>query len=213
MKYEFVADDLLVFGTHKLTRVRALVDFADVKRGDIGGYVEFAHNLSQEGCAWLYDKATAMEDDRVTGDAQVRGESMVYGQALVTDQSRVEGSVWVYGNSLVCEQAHLCDEACISGYAVLVGRARMEKSSRAFGNAVLGGRVVLTENARMFCNARAFGASRIAGNVWVREDVCVYGATSLEGDVKYIGTQRLCRGTALFAASVDETAGEGLTAT
>jgi len=40
-----------------LYRIRALKDFGDVKKGDIGGYIQSKSNLSQEGNVWIYDAA------------------------------------------------------------------------------------------------------------------------------------------------------------
>ena len=55
-----------------LCRVIALRDFADVKKGDIGGRIQSKENLSHEGNAW------------VSGNAQVYGNAQVSGNALVT---------------------------------------------------------------------------------------------------------------------------------
>lgn len=61
----------------ELRRIRALRDFADVKAGDLGGFVEHEDNLSQEGDAWVYGNA------RVWGNAQVYGDAEVYGNAMI----------------------------------------------------------------------------------------------------------------------------------
>ena len=47
-KYE-LTDECINFYGRKLYRIKALVDFYDVKSGDLGGYVESYNNLSQEG--------------------------------------------------------------------------------------------------------------------------------------------------------------------
>jgi hypothetical protein len=39
-KYELLADDCLRVGERTVYRIRALRDFGDVRRGDLGGYVE-----------------------------------------------------------------------------------------------------------------------------------------------------------------------------
>ena len=52
-KYELTEEAIVVDG-HKLHRIRALKDFADVKAGDLGGYVESEDNLSHEGNCWVY---------------------------------------------------------------------------------------------------------------------------------------------------------------
>lgn len=38
---------------HTLYRIRALKDFAGVRAGELGGYVEQEHNLSQYGNCWI----------------------------------------------------------------------------------------------------------------------------------------------------------------
>ena len=38
-------------------RIKSLIDFEDVKAGDLGGYVEKEENLSQSGNAWVYGNA------------------------------------------------------------------------------------------------------------------------------------------------------------
>ncbi len=45
-KYEILADDTIWWGDNKLFRIRALRDFADVKKGDLGGYVQYRDSLS-----------------------------------------------------------------------------------------------------------------------------------------------------------------------
>ncbi len=39
------------------SRIMACKDFGDVKKGDIGGFVLYINNLSQEGDCWIYDDA------------------------------------------------------------------------------------------------------------------------------------------------------------
>jgi hypothetical protein len=63
-----------------LYRIKALRDFADVKAGDLGGYLETEFNLSHEGNAWVYDNA------------------QVFGDAWVFDNARVSGNAWVYSD-------------------------------------------------------------------------------------------------------------------
>ena len=58
MKYELIKEE-------DFYRIKALKDFGDVKKGDIGGLIEAEKNLSQEGNAWVY------EDARVSGNARV----------------------------------------------------------------------------------------------------------------------------------------------
>ncbi len=68
----------------KMFRVVALRDFQDVKKGDVGGWVEKEWNLSHKGeCwifddAWVYDNARVYDDAWVSGDAYISDEVSVY---------------------------------------------------------------------------------------------------------------------------------------
>ena len=74
-----------IFGT-KLFRIKALVEFGNVKAGELGGYIEKEENLSQYGNAWVCD------------DARVYGDAWVCGNAWVCDDAEVCGNAWVYGD-------------------------------------------------------------------------------------------------------------------
>ena len=56
---EFITD---IFGV-KLFRIKALVEFGNVKKGDLGGFIEKEENLNQSGDAWVFG------DARVSGNA------------------------------------------------------------------------------------------------------------------------------------------------
>lgn len=73
-KYEFTGETKQWLG-RTLHQIRAIVDFGDVKTGDIGGWIEKEENLSHEDTAWVYGNAL------VYGDAWVYGDAQVYGNA------------------------------------------------------------------------------------------------------------------------------------
>lgn len=56
MKYELTSETKVVFG-RTLYRIRALVSFGSVLKGEAGGFVEKTENLSQSGNAWVYGNA------------------------------------------------------------------------------------------------------------------------------------------------------------
>ena len=80
MKYKLTKTTKKVAGII-LFQIQALKDFGNVKKGDLGGWIEKEENLSQEDNAW------------VSGDAKVFGDAVVYGNALVF------GNALVYGNA------------------------------------------------------------------------------------------------------------------
>ncbi|MBN2904045.1 MAG: polymer-forming cytoskeletal protein, partial [Enterococcus sp.] len=62
---EFITN---MFGT-KLFRIKALVEFGNVKVGELGGYVEKEENVSQDGNAWVFDNAWVFGNAWVSGNA------------------------------------------------------------------------------------------------------------------------------------------------
>ena len=76
-KYE-LTDEILEVGGRVLHRIKALRDFGNVKKGNIGGWIENEDNLSHCGDCWVY------------GDAKVYGNAEVYGEAKVCGEAKVE---------------------------------------------------------------------------------------------------------------------------
>ena len=81
-KFELTTESITNVAGKKLFRIKALIDFGDVKAGEVGGYVEKEENVSQDGNAWVSGNAM------VYGDARVSGNAMVYGDA---DYALVQG--------------------------------------------------------------------------------------------------------------------------
>ena len=73
-KFELTTDSIKRNGV-TLYRIKSLIDFEDVKAGDLGGYVEKEENLSQSGNAWVYGNAEVSGDACVSGDARVSGDA------------------------------------------------------------------------------------------------------------------------------------------
>ena len=68
-KFELTAEFVTnVFGK-KLFRIKALVAFGDVEKGELGGFIEKEDNLSHDDNAWVSGNA------RVSGNAQVSGNA------------------------------------------------------------------------------------------------------------------------------------------
>ena len=82
-KFELDLSSKITFFGIELFRIKALVSFGDVEKGEFGGYVQKEENLSHSGDAWVYGNA------KVYGDALVSGNAWVYGDA------EVSGNAWV----------------------------------------------------------------------------------------------------------------------
>ena len=71
-KFELLLDDTITIFGIKLFRIKALISFGGVEKGELGGYIEKEDNLSFYGNAW------------VSGDAWVYGNAGVYSNARVS---------------------------------------------------------------------------------------------------------------------------------
>jgi len=113
-KYKLRKD--LEHPTYKnLYRIEALRDFGNVKKGDIGGYIEHEDNLSHEGDCWVYEDALVFEKAHVSGNAHVFGKAHVSGKARVSGDAYVSGDAWVYGHARVYGKAKVHGHAWVGG--------------------------------------------------------------------------------------------------
>ena len=88
-KYELTEETLAVDG-HVLHRIKALRDFGNVKKGNIGGWIEGQENLSHDDDCWVYGNAEVYGNAKVLGDAEVYGNAKVLGNAEVHGNAEVE---------------------------------------------------------------------------------------------------------------------------
>ena len=72
-KFKLTSEFIVDISGVKLFRIKALIEFGNVKAGELGGYIEKEENLSHMGDAWVSD------DARISGDAQVFGDARVSG--------------------------------------------------------------------------------------------------------------------------------------
>ena len=101
--------------TKTFHRIKALKDFGNVKKGDLGGFIESEKNLIQLGKCWVYDNAMVFDNAYVCDNAVVSGNSRVHGDAVISENAVVTE----YSN--VFEHAEICENATISGSAMVYG--------------------------------------------------------------------------------------------
>ncbi|WP_412057954.1 hypothetical protein [Bartonella sp. DGB2] len=77
-KYRLLRDESITKNGHTLYRIQAMRDFANVKAGDLGGFVESEDNLSHEGDCWVGGNA------RVGGNAHIDGDRVIDGDTVIT---------------------------------------------------------------------------------------------------------------------------------
>lgn len=191
--FEFTGETLL-HNKVTLNRIRAVVDIpeADVKKGDIGGWIEKEDNLF--GNAWVYDnskvygKAKVYDNAKIKDDSEVRDSANVFGEAYIKNKSvvkyhaSVSGNVLVnmsevggtsrlYGNAVITDESKIGDYACVYEDVFIV-------NSSVYGNASVSGKVIVEGNSAVYDRARVSGKVEISG----RSYVC--GEVSLSGEIK-----------------------------
>ena len=148
-KYELTNETIQIEGK-KLYRIKALIDFGDVKAGDLGGFIEKESNLSHLGNAWIYDDAMVCGNAKVRGNAEVYGNAWIYDDAEVCDDAKVYGNAEVYGNVWIYDDAMVCGNAEVYGNAMVYGNARV------YGNAVVCGNARVCDDGDYAC-VKGFG--------------------------------------------------------
>lgn len=108
-KFKLTSKFIVDISGVKLFRIKALIEFGNVKAGDLGGYIEKEENLSHMGDAWVSD------DARISGNAQVFGNAWVSGNARVSGDTQVFGDARVFGNARVSGDAQVFGDARVSG--------------------------------------------------------------------------------------------------
>lgn len=108
-KYKLTHLTKKVYGGHTLHRIKALKSFGDVKKGDLGGWVEDYNNLSQLDTAWIYDNAMVWGNAKVCDKAKIRETAKVLNNAWVFDNAQVYGDSSIQGQSNIRENDEIKD--------------------------------------------------------------------------------------------------------
>jgi len=116
-----------------LYQIKALKDFGDVEKGELGGWIEKESNLSQEGDAWVYYNARVFGDARVFDNASVFGKTWVYGNTWVFGNAWVFGDVRVFGDAWVFGDVRVSGKTWVFGNARVSGKLKLE-SGWCFGS-------------------------------------------------------------------------------
>ena len=100
-KYELLVEDTITFFGVQLFRIKALISFSGIEKGEVGGYIANEKNLSQSGNAWVYGNARVYGDAEVSGNARVSGDAEVSGNAdyIVFKNTWSSGRYFTYTKS------------------------------------------------------------------------------------------------------------------
>ena len=160
-----------------LHRIVALKDFADVHKGDLGGFVESENNLMILGNCWIYDDAIVKGNALVADNAVVRGSAVVEDNAFICGNSYVLDNSNIYNDSLVSDSAVVRGSAKVGGYSIIRDCATIMDNAKVVECAFVYDQAVIKNDA-VVCNKAAVG-----------DRVVVLGNAKLKGTMRYEGQQ------------------------
>ena len=218
-KYRLVKDDFILHEGRKLYRIKALKKFkanrvthTPIDIGELGGYVEGYHNLSQEGTCWIFDDSKVYGNARVKDGATLVGNSEVYGNAEIKGDAIIYKRSVIYGNARIVDIAFISDDTKVYGNAVISGHIYIKGCSKAWDNSLIsnvdnlksdaisvklsGNAVVRSKSAVKFSaitdNSSVIDAevitSNIYGNVDISDRAVIRYYSQLKGNLKITDT-------------------------
>ena len=203
-KYKLTDETIKIDG-HILHRIQALKDFNDVKKGDLGGFVEKEENLSHYGTCWIYNDACVYENAKVTDDAHVRANAKVRENACIYDKAIISGLAEIYGSARIWDQATVKDyakvyqgasihmHADIYENANIFGQASIWSNANVGGNANIYGNAYVCNNADIAGHANIYGHSIISENSIINEYAEICGNVEITGEAEIRGNVKVCQ--------------------
>jgi len=184
-KFELTGQQMTLKKGLVLHRIRALRDFACVKRGDLGGWIEKESNLATDyNLAWVSGNARVFGAARVEGDAWVSGGAQVYGQALVNEEAAVDGNARVYGQAMISDCANVGENARVYGEARVIGNAKISGEAQIYDEAMVSGYALAREKAKIYGKAKVYGEVYLFGDAEACAEAVIRGKAYIGGDVK-----------------------------
>lgn len=180
-KYELTSNEI-EFQGHTLYQIRAVRSFADVARGDLGGFIESEDNLMQTGSCWVYDdakvfdKALVANDAIIADNAVVKGDVGVFNNALIRGDAIVNDRAYIGGNAQIRDNALVSDAACVNGNAIIhdnafvIEGATVEGNAEICGNAGIKGSALIYENAKV-CENKHIATGKHGGETVLKNDL------------------------------------------
>ena len=191
-KYE-LSDITMEFGIKTLYRIRALKNFSDVKKGDLGGWVSSENNLSQEGDCWIYDEAKCMDNARMYDNSciydysEMYDSSRMHGDSKMYNYSEMHNSCRMYGYSKMYDSSEMHDSSTMYGNSIMYGNSMMCGYSKMFDNtemfddsamyeySVMNGYSIMFGNSELYDDSEMHGRSRMYGDSILKDEEKLYG--------------------------------------
>ncbi len=126
---------------HRVYRIVATKNFETVdgrivEKGEPGGWIESALNLSQDGRCWIDDDAVVLGNGGVTDNALVADEVMCEG--ILQDNAIARGKACIEDGAICRDNTLVCDNALVKENAIVMDNATVAEDAIVYKNAVIG---------------------------------------------------------------------------
>lgn len=179
VKYEMLKNDTKVVDGVTVYRIVALKDFGDVKKGDLGGYIEDYRNLSHNDNCWVYDNAVVLGCSTVEQSATVRDNAIIKGKAYLANDCTISGNTVIDGNIIVGDFVEISENVVITGRAMIIDEATIKGNTKIKGGdkaleTVIGGNVNILGDD-----------NEISGDISLKGDLTITGGARITGKSDY----------------------------
>ena len=173
-KYE-LTDFTMRFEGRILYRIRALKDFSDVKKGELGGWVQSENNLSQEHDCWIYNDGKCMDNAIVCDDSymcdysKMYNNSRLYNNSMLYDYSEMRDNSKMFGDSIMLDCSYMCDDSKMYDHSSMFGYSEMHGNSKMYGKSTM------LDDSKMFGDSIMYGNSKMRNNSILKDNEKLYG--------------------------------------
>ena len=174
-KYEMSESDTVAVCGHVLHRIIALKDFSDIKKGDLGGYIQSENNLSHHGNCWVYDDAKVLKDAKVIDDASIHDCAVMTDSAEIRDSARMDKNSLACNHALITGNSYITDSAEICGEAMLKDTATAEDECSILDMAIVSDGAVIRNTATVRGESKVYGGAVVYGNAIIRGCARIHG--------------------------------------
>ena len=175
-KYEILMDkeNTIEWNGHTLHRIRALKDFGEVNKGDLGGFVENKNNLSHYGNCWIYDDAKAMDNSRIYDNSRMYDNSEMHDNSVMCDYSKMYDESKMYNNSKMYNKSRMRGDSRMHGDSRMFDNSAMYNNSEMYNKSRMHGYSIMFDYSRMFDNSAMYDNSVMYNNSELKNNDKLY---------------------------------------
>lgn len=187
-KYQLTDKKKTMFG-EVLYQIQAVRDFtrADgtkIKRGELGGFIQGIHSLSQKGLSWVDETSAVMRSAKITGDALVFDESLISDNAVLSEKSVSKNSK-IFGKAVVSGQSQILNST-VADNAIVQGKCEILNSNIG-DDAIISGSDIKIHSSIVMDKAQIKDRASLFDNIAVMNNATICGDSVLDGYIAVMG--------------------------